>query len=131
MKQNLKLFNSEEVDSDVTLDVKFRNQKFILIQNGKEIKFKEGAQFQILINTSQVFLEGDEPYYEPITVMKEGEKLEFKIKDLKFVLILCEDLKMIERNGSSKLSKAVSYTHLRAHETREDLVCRLLLEKKK
>src|SRR5450759_3223927 len=29
------------------------------------------------------------------------------------------------------LSKAsVSYTHLRAHETRHDLVCRLLLEKK-
>src|SRR5450756_2233865 len=27
-------------------------------------------------------------------------------------------------------SKAVSYTHLRAHETRHDLVCRLLLEKK-
>ena len=26
---------------------------------------------------------------------------------------------------------SVSYTHLRAHETREDLVCRLLLEKKK
>src|SRR5659263_753740 len=28
-------------------------------------------------------------------------------------------------------SGAVSYTHLRAHETRHDLVCRLLLEKKK
>eukprot|EP00658_Telonema_sp_P-2_P072549 TRINITY_DN61678_c0_g2_i1.p1 TRINITY_DN61678_c0_g2~~TRINITY_DN61678_c0_g2_i1.p1 ORF type:complete len:128 (-),score=42.36 TRINITY_DN61678_c0_g2_i1:98-481(-) len=28
-------------------------------------------------------------------------------------------------------SKAVSYTHLRAHETPEHLVCRLLLEKKK
>src|SRR5450759_5772984 len=28
-------------------------------------------------------------------------------------------------------SYAVSYTHLRAHETRHDLVCRLLLEKKK
>src|SRR5659263_543708 len=27
--------------------------------------------------------------------------------------------------------RAVSYTHLRAHETRHDLVCRLLLEKKK
>src|SRR5450759_1721427 len=26
--------------------------------------------------------------------------------------------------------RAVSYTHLRAHETRHDLVCRLLLEKK-
>ena len=28
-------------------------------------------------------------------------------------------------------SHAVSYTHLRAHETRSNLVCRLLLEKKK
>ena len=27
--------------------------------------------------------------------------------------------------------EAVSYTHLRAHETEADLVCRLLLEKKK
>ena len=27
------------------------------------------------------------------------------------------------------LSKPVSYTHLRAHETRSNLVCRLLLEK--
>ena len=29
------------------------------------------------------------------------------------------------------MSKAVSYTHLRAHETDSYLVCRLLLEKKK
>ena len=29
------------------------------------------------------------------------------------------------------ISKSVSYTHLRAHETPEHLVCRLLLEKKK
>ena len=31
----------------------------------------------------------------------------------------------------AKFFLAVSYTHLRAHETRHDLVCRLLLEKKK
>src|SRR5450756_2655980 len=31
----------------------------------------------------------------------------------------------------SGLKEPVSYTHLRAHETRHDLVCRLLLEKKK
>src|SRR5450756_2563482 len=30
-----------------------------------------------------------------------------------------------------RVYNAVSYTHLRAHETRHDLVCRLLLEKKK
>ena len=33
--------------------------------------------------------------------------------------------------GFSYSHDPVSYTHLRAHETREDLVCRLLLEKKK
>ena len=32
---------------------------------------------------------------------------------------------------SAKIESAVSYTHLRAHETVLDLVCRLLLEKKK
>ena len=32
---------------------------------------------------------------------------------------------------SSGLTTAVSYTHLRAHETGRNLVCRLLLEKKK
>ena len=33
-------------------------------------------------------------------------------------------------NYSSDWYVSVSYTHLRAHETRHDLVCRLLLEKK-
>src|SRR5659263_760336 len=31
----------------------------------------------------------------------------------------------------AQIARPVSYTHLRAHETRHDLVCRLLLEKKK
>eukprot|EP00657_Telonema_sp_P-1_P012789 TRINITY_DN958_c0_g2_i1.p1 TRINITY_DN958_c0_g2~~TRINITY_DN958_c0_g2_i1.p1 ORF type:complete len:139 (+),score=62.55 TRINITY_DN958_c0_g2_i1:274-690(+) len=38
-----------------------------------------------------------------------------------------EDMKATHK----RTSKAVSYTHLRAHETVLDLVCRLLLEKKK
>ena len=38
------------------------------------------------------------------------------------------DKKMIELDGTP--NKAVYYTHLRAHETPEHLVCRLLLEKK-
>ena len=33
--------------------------------------------------------------------------------------------------AQSPTIKAVSYTHLRAHETGRNLVCRLLLEKKK
>src|SRR5450756_2913579 len=36
-----------------------------------------------------------------------------------------------ERYGRRQKCMSVSYTHLRAHETRHDLVCRLLLEKKK
>ena len=41
---------------------------------------------------------------------------------------------LLSGQGSSfgmLILKPVSYTHLRAHETRHDLVCRLLLEKKK
>src|SRR5659263_294808 len=36
-----------------------------------------------------------------------------------------------ETTGAGGHLAPVSYTHLRAHETRHDLVCRLLLEKKK
>ena len=35
------------------------------------------------------------------------------------------------KEGKMKWAYTVSYTHLRAHETVLDLVCRLLLEKKK
>src|SRR5450759_1775111 len=37
-------------------------------------------------------------------------------------------LAVMEREAADHL-RTVSYTHLRAHETRHDLVCRLLLEK--
>ena len=43
----------------------------------------------------------------------------------------CEAVSKVTRALQCEaVSKAVSYTHLRAHETRHDLVCRLLLEKK-
>src|SRR5665648_640953 len=44
----------------------------------------------------------------------------------------CSNCKTCELTCPSGVKiTAVSYTHLRAHETRHDLVCRLLLEKKK
>ena len=40
------------------------------------------------------------------------------------------DVQAVARSNVARF-EAVSYTHLRAHETVLDLVCRLLLEKKK
>ena len=40
-------------------------------------------------------------------------------------------LAFLDPEKGVETAEAVSYTHLRAHETRHDLVCRLLLEKKK
>ena len=42
-----------------------------------------------------------------------------------------EDVQDLGRRASGVSIVAVSYTHLRAHETDSYLVCRLLLEKKK
>ena len=39
-------------------------------------------------------------------------------------------LKLLSASGNDLIQEAVSYTHLRAHETVLDLVCRLLLETK-
>ena len=48
------------------------------------------------------------------------------------VMHLCKTVEWDNWNRfSGEPISPVSYTHLRAHETRHDLVCRLLLEKKK
>src|SRR5678815_3948138 len=47
----------------------------------------------------------------------------------KFVTVF-PDINKLAAAKDEKIYKPVSYTHLRAHETPEHLVCRLLLEKK-
>ena len=55
--------------------------------------------------------------------IRESQRTEEKLDTLKEFIQEAEAL--------SDLWTSVSYTHLRAHETPEHLVCRLLLEKKK
>ena len=82
---------------------------------------------------------------------QSGEALYYGLNALSNNMILCDRKRLKNPNGlilgtpgsgksfSAKreitnaflITAAVSYTHLRAHETRHDLVCRLLLEKKK
>eukprot|EP00658_Telonema_sp_P-2_P016436 TRINITY_DN16380_c0_g1_i1.p1 TRINITY_DN16380_c0_g1~~TRINITY_DN16380_c0_g1_i1.p1 ORF type:complete len:395 (-),score=85.56 TRINITY_DN16380_c0_g1_i1:115-1299(-) len=62
------------------------------------------------------------------------QQLVDKLKEQNSVLVdlvASQRVKMKANESQSKMYEAVSYTHLRAHETPEHLVCRLLLEKKK
>src|SRR5450756_2947861 len=56
-----------------------------------------------------------------------------EIDFLKGCLQRIEEQRMLQAltGNPPSTGRSVSYTHLRAHETRHDLVCRLLLEKKK
>ena len=54
---------------------------------------------------------------------------ECSVSEAQFEEVVRRLLDIIEKTEDSL--RAVSYTHLRAHETVLDLVCRLLLEKKK
>ena len=50
---------------------------------------------------------------------------------LKNIFLKNRDMRFIKMTGGLGNQMSVSYTHLRAHETGRNLVCRLLLEKKK
>ena len=50
---------------------------------------------------------------------------------LDWVILLVNNITDFYEGWPKSENSPVSYTHLRAHETRHDLVCRLLLEKKK
>ena len=70
---------------------------------------------------------GEPPEWARIVIAMEGQlRISMSSKD--------NLLRFMDRNGIDRTVVhpiAVSYTHLRAHETVLDLVCRLLLEKKK
>ena len=69
--------------------------------------------------------------YNPVSleikILEEWEKIDIydKLKQLR-----SEGPKFFFLDGPPYMNGSVSYTHLRAHETPEHLVCRLLLEKK-
>jgi len=66
---------------------------------------------------------------DDVVVIEGDEELCDRLAKSLDVTVYCGDAKSerLLRDAGA----AVSYTHLRAHETRHDLVCRLLLEKKK
>eukprot|EP01016_Furgasonia_blochmanni_P051943 TRINITY_DN8239_c0_g1_i2.p1 TRINITY_DN8239_c0_g1~~TRINITY_DN8239_c0_g1_i2.p1 ORF type:complete len:261 (-),score=61.44 TRINITY_DN8239_c0_g1_i2:7-789(-) len=65
----------------------------------------------------------------PFEELKIGVCLCFLFLTLIYIVLLSANASLEILNSFT--FKTVSYTHLRAHETRHDLVCRLLLEKKK
>src|SRR5450756_2646249 len=79
---------------------------------------------------------------ESLETLDKSESLS-EIEDVRFALLgrkgciseIFKHLSDVPAEDRSEIGRVanmpVSYTHLRAHETRHDLVCRLLLEKKK
>ena len=62
---------------------------------------------------------------------QKGQKIKSEIEGFKLYLEMAEKKQLNARKDVLSGQEPVSYTHLRAHETVLDLVCRLLLEKKK
>src|SRR5665648_1198936 len=71
--------------------------------------------------------------YNPTTNLKTTNKNIHQMKNLLAMLLIVFGLTVQAQkpvpSDPKATPEAVSYTHLRAHETRHDLVCRLLLEK--
>eukprot|EP00658_Telonema_sp_P-2_P064171 TRINITY_DN53068_c0_g1_i1.p1 TRINITY_DN53068_c0_g1~~TRINITY_DN53068_c0_g1_i1.p1 ORF type:complete len:100 (-),score=36.43 TRINITY_DN53068_c0_g1_i1:29-328(-) len=92
-----------------------RDRDMPLEEVGKMLKSKKDGRKQRRAKQS--------PYGGGAQVADPSDKLAMSLDDL------ASDAKA---NAKAKRGAgAVSYTHLRAHETPEHLVCRLLLEKKK
>src|SRR5450756_2545453 len=97
-----------------------------------------------LSESMPLFVSDGLEFYAKALLKKFGETEEFsrtgkRGRPKKPKLAPPDDLRyaqVIKKRKGGKLQKIVkkipvSYTHLRAHETRHDIVCRLLLEKKK
>src|SRR5450759_1422844 len=96
-----------------------------------EVSLLHGAQCQYFCGTTvrdhRTEVEGDE------TIGGSPSEIQIVLHHDHGDLVVLADLPEEPRGRGRFLHRQtpVSYTHLRAHETRHDLVCRLLLEKKK
>src|SRR5659263_770174 len=87
------------------------------------------------LSTNYIIKSLFEQEYYYFTVRELAGLLKVPVEKAYTIVARLEDrgfIKSIEKGKYLLLGfEPVSYTHLRAHETRHDLVCRLLLEKKK
>eukprot|EP00658_Telonema_sp_P-2_P037579 TRINITY_DN27024_c0_g1_i1.p1 TRINITY_DN27024_c0_g1~~TRINITY_DN27024_c0_g1_i1.p1 ORF type:complete len:169 (-),score=58.40 TRINITY_DN27024_c0_g1_i1:35-541(-) len=87
----------------------------------KKVAKKTNIQFsESIISTVVNNHKGYVPMERPYTMLHQSDDDDLDEEDLD-----------VRKSSSLHTSDTVSYTHLRAHETPEHLVCRLLLEKKK
>src|SRR5665648_765122 len=105
-----------------------------------QIKVSRGMNVYITQGIpAKVVVIADNNLHEIIETKVEGGVLKVTVNENirwakeKKVMVTIDKLNGVEvTSGSNAWSQGpVSYTHLRAHETRHDLVCRLLLEKNK
>eukprot|EP00658_Telonema_sp_P-2_P073179 TRINITY_DN62229_c0_g1_i2.p1 TRINITY_DN62229_c0_g1~~TRINITY_DN62229_c0_g1_i2.p1 ORF type:complete len:105 (+),score=15.53 TRINITY_DN62229_c0_g1_i2:171-485(+) len=86
---------------------------------------RDRLQSEASVSLQHLLLEGSTTSNGAITLLNLHEPLQYLLTD--WVLLIGID----SLHSCLFTNIPVSYTHLRAHETPEHLVCRLLLEKKK
>src|SRR5665648_820893 len=125
-----KSFGNQEVLKDVSLKL-FNGENLVVLGksgSGKSVLIK--CIVRLLIpDSGAIHVLG-----ENMNALKSDELSELRKKiGFLFQSGALYDSMTVKQNLEFPLRRirTVSYTHLRAHETRHDLVCRLLLEKKK
>ena len=96
-----------------------QNEYFILVSPGDDVCLQESANMHIVTVNWPSY-----PLWEQIG-------LPLALKKIKPDLLHCTSNTAPVHGNIPLVLTPVSYTHLRAHETLMNLVCRLLLEKKK
>src|SRR5659263_304403 len=109
----------------ITPHTEFMGQVYILTKDegGRHTPFFDGYRPQFYFRTTDVTGVAHLP--EGVEMVMPGDNIQMSV-ELITPVAMEKELRFAIREGGP-----VSYTHLRAHETRHDLVCRLLLEKKK
>ena len=84
-------------------EVVYRKGKFLEIGTGDEFILKDNTTFKLEVSPSRIINTGAD-VYRPIVIIPKDQHLVFKIKDYRFILLLEEDLRLIAKEGKSKLA---------------------------
>ena len=127
VKDKILVVDDMEMNREILRGIFEDDYEVILAENGREaveyINLNRGKLAAILLDIVMPEMDG----FGVLDYMHEQELM----MSVPVILITSDTSSESRKRGYDLGVSAVSYTHLRAHETRHDLVCRLLLEKKK
>src|SRR5678810_265076 len=118
-----------KVNGEIITKTEFEARQVAELRNRPELAKASAGNAEFVRAVAQITPDLILNAVDELLMVQRGRESGYALGDQQFATIVESIRKSNNLEDEARFKEAVSYTHLRAHETGRNLVCRLLLEK--